>query len=128
MLPRPSSSGEKTSSPNTTTSSAPTATVRSAFLAFTSSFILPPSSLLSHVQLDRQSQDFGHAPGLGRAADRAVREIGLEDLADLPDAGVGFQVLHERPQPGPRLLQRLRDAVVDLEVGVEKAADEPGPD
>src|SRR5215212_3013712 len=128
MLDRPSSTGEKMSRAEHRVRTPPAINARRVEPVFLSSFILAPSSLPSHPQYHGQPQHFGDAPRLRRASDGPVREVGLEDFADLADAGVALHVLDQRPQPGAGLLHRLGGAVVDLEVSVEEAADEPGPD
>src|SRR5688500_18762537 len=67
---------------------------------------------------------FRHAPGLGDATPGLERLLGIEDLADRPDAGlpeVLVEAVHHRPGFVAALGKRL-------EPGVHERAEEPGPD
>src|SRR5688500_16223091 len=81
-----------------------------------------------HPQLDGESQDFRDTPCLGRTPAGAVGFIGLEDFADLADAGGALQVVDQWLEPAPRLLDRLGRALVDPQVRLKETADGPGPD
>jgi hypothetical protein len=73
--------------------------------------------------LDQGAQHFGDAPGLGDAAARGERRFGIENLADRADASLaemGLEGVEEMPR-------RLALFGVDLEPGVDKRADQPGP-
>src|SRR5215831_11589792 len=53
------------------------------------------------LRLDPGAQYLGHAPGLGHAAARRVGFLGVEDLADGPDAGL-VQMWAEAVEEGSR--------------------------
>ncbi len=85
----------------------------------------PPSGVPWKIfsRLDESAQHFGDTPGLGDAAARGEGRLGIEDLADRADAGlgeVGFETVEKMPC-------RLALVGIDLEPGVDEGADQPGP-
>src|SRR5262245_26121598 len=48
----------------------------------------PASLARSSEILEQERERLGHAPGLGRRAARPVRRVGVEDLAELAQAGL----------------------------------------
>src|SRR5262249_46890660 len=77
---------------------------------------------LSRIHRAPGTQRFRHPPGLGDAADRAVRRVALQQLRDAAQPGVA-QVVLQRPQqrpPGGRVAAHPRPR---LGVG----AQQPGP-
>ena len=54
------------------------------------------------LHLQPAAQDLGDAPGLRDAAAREERRLGVEDFADLPDAGF-VEVLIEAREQVPQL-------------------------
>src|SRR5262245_55707670 len=77
--------------------------------------------LLSSLQ--PAAQRFGDAPRLGNAAARRVVALGIEDLAELPNARLA-QVRHQPVEQVP-----CPDVVVgiQLQINVNKWADQPRP-
>jgi len=69
------------------------------------------------------AQDFGDTPGLGDAAHRAKGLLGLEDLADRAEPGLG-QVSRKGFEHTPS----RRAIAMDAEVGIEVGSEEPRPD
>src|SRR6266851_2777459 len=62
----------------------------------------PPSGVPWKIfsRLDESAQHFGDTPGLGDAAARGEGRLGIEDLADRADAGlgeVGFETVEKMP-------------------------------
>src|SRR5207253_2493424 len=73
--------------------------------------------------LDEAAQHFGDAPGLSDAAARRKGRFGVEDLADRADPGLGEM----RLEAGEKTARLFRLVRVDLEPGIDKGADQPGP-
>src|SRR5271167_3575450 len=80
-------------------------------------------SLLIQGSFFQTAQYFRDAPGLGDAAARCERRLGVEDFADRADAGFGemrLETVEEMP--------RCRAIVgVNLEPSIDERADQPGP-
>src|SRR5215217_6310643 len=84
----------------------------------------PPRTRGSASCPDQAPQDFSHAPGLGDAAAGGEWRLGIEDIVDRADTGLG-EVLLEPPQKTAGLLAAVG---MNLEPGVDERADQPSPD
>ena len=81
----------------------------------------------SVVEIDRDAQQFGHAPGLSDATSRPIGRIAIKDFGNLPEAGIPQMASKITDHlPGPR--DRLRVSVVDPQIGGDERPDQPSPD
>src|SRR5262245_20959908 len=75
------------------------------------------------VQLGPYAEHLGHAPCLGDAPAGGVGTLGVEHLADRPDARL-VQMLDEPVERAPRLVDAVR---IHLQPAVDVRAHEPAP-
>src|SRR5437588_276023 len=79
---------------------------------------------LLSAELIQAAKNLGHAPRLCGAAARVIRRLGVEDLADRADAGVGqvwFESIEKAQSAGA--VGRM-----DFEPRVDERSDQPRPD
>src|SRR3954470_4955490 len=74
-------------------------------------------------RLDENAEHFGDAPGLGDAAARRERRLGIEDLADRADRGLAEM----RLEPGQEAARALLVVGMGAQPWVDERADQPGP-
>src|SRR5215208_244597 len=74
-------------------------------------------------RLHQAAQHLGDAPGLGDAAARRERRVGVEDFADRTDPGLGKLGL----ESGKKTARGVEVFRVRLEPGIDEGADQPGP-
>src|SRR5690242_10269866 len=72
-------------------------------------------------------QQLRHAPGLGDAAPRGVRQVAVEDLGDLSESGFG-EMAFEWLQQLAGFFLGSRRVPMYLEKGGDVRPDEPAPD
>ena len=84
-----------------------------------------PEGRSSRDRLHPSAQHLGDAPGLGDAAARRERRLGVEDLADRADARLARGAC---AKPSRNCRAPARSSGWTLQPGVDERADQPGPD
>ncbi len=74
------------------------------------------------------AEDFGDAPGLGRAAGGTVRRVAVEDLGDAAETGIFDQMTQQRTQKLGYVTLAFRAVAADLHIGFEKGTHQKRPD